>query len=426
MLTREQLQELIDLKLRYLLKAGEGGASQQYLSMSKMFDLAFFNFKLGLELSLLLDFNFIFNYGFDINLNYPFSYSFTDMLQDMAPELMMDIGIYGKSKYKYAKYTWYGQYGIAKYDIKRYISPERIPSDFLAPFHTLSSPQSSSQSSSSIDGRIPVRSGKHAWIHEAAYRLTYSYTSHYMRTFNNPLPHSQKLSESYGSYLARGASQPIPPAMFDLCCRLAEAFYMAGGLYDFSSYDMAYYYLEKAPIRFPKESPKEITDSDVPFYDLDRYDVATYDIYVRPDRIIWVDLRNMNMTRYDLALYDYARYGVGLRPPTDLIQQIIDYYKLMANPLWQGVLWVLSGERMVNNFTIERATQAHIERIVRAVVPKSQYALLPQYMAFAKELKYRRVTLGHATAEEVIEKYKDMGLDETLLKRIANRIFVGR
>ena len=414
MLTREQLQELIDLKLRYLLKAGERGASQQYLSMSKMFDLAFFDFKLALELSLLLDFNFVFNFNFDFNFNFPFYFSFGDLLM----ELTSLAGVYGVSKYGYSTYALYGQYGVGRYGIKQYAYPE-----FLAPDPSpTTSP--SSRNPSSNGRRIPVRSGRHAWIHEAAYRLTYSYTSHYMRTFNNPLPHSQKLSESYGSYLARGASQPIPPAMFDLCCRLAETFYMAGGFYDFNSYDMVYYYLEKAPIRFPKESPKEITESDIPFYDLDRYDVATYDIYVRPDRIIWVDLRNMNMTRYDLALYDYARYGVALRPPADLIQQIIDHYKLMANPLWQGVLWVLSGERMVNNFTIERAAQAHIEHIIRTVIPESQYALLPQYMAFAKELKYRRVTLGHATAEEVIGKYKAMGLDETLLRRIAEKMRV--
>ncbi|MEM4765464.1 MAG: hypothetical protein QXE85_00070 [Nitrososphaerota archaeon] len=424
MLTREQLQELIDLKLRYLLKAGERGASQQYLVMSKMFDLAFFDFKLALELSLLLDFNFVFNFDFDLNFNFPFTFSFRWMLKEMTPT----IAIYGKTAYGFSHYSIFAQFGVGRFGRKVYPGPEDFPPELLGgtPFSarelsTSPSPRIDPEPSTRV---IPVRSGRHAWIHEAAYRLTYSYTSHYMRTFNNPLPHSQKLSESYGSYLARGASQPIPPAMFDLCCRLAEAFYMAGGFYDFSSYDMAYYYLEKAPIRFPKESPKEITDSDVPFYDLDRYDVATYDIYVRPDRIIWVDLQNMNMTRYDLALYDYARYGVGLRPPADLIQQIIDYYKLMANPLWQGVLWVLSGERMVNNFTIERAAQAHIEHIVRTVIPESQYALLPQYMAFAKELKYRRVTLGHATAEEVIGKYKAMGLDETLLRRIAEKMRV--
>jgi len=412
MLTREQLQELIELKLKYLLKAGEKGARQQYLSMSKLFDLAFLNFKLALELSLLLDFNFIFNFNFNIDLNFPFYFSFIDLF----PEITIRVYFSGKSRYVYAIYTSYGQYGLGRYGIKQYVSPELLDPDPPTTAHE-STP-------SPKDGRIPVRSGKHAWIHEAAYRLTYSYTSHYMRTFNNPLPHSQKLSESYGRYLARGASQPIPPAMFDLCCRLAEAFYIAGGFYDFSSYDMSYYYLGKAPIRFPKSSPKEITDSDTPFYDLDRYNVATYDTYVRLDKIIWVDLENMNMTRYDLALYDYSRYSVGLRPPAQLIQQIIDNYKLMANPLWQGVLWVLSGERMVNNFTVKRTTQAHDEHIVRTTIPKSKYSQIPQYMAFAKELRYKRVTLGHATDDEVIEKYKSIGLDETLLRWIADKIAV--
>jgi hypothetical protein len=44
------------------------------------------------------------------------------------------------------------------------------------------------------------------------------------------------------------------------------------------------------------------------------------------------------------------------------------------------------------------------------------------YMAFAKELVYKAITLKVATNEQIILKYKELGLDESLLRSISKII----
>jgi hypothetical protein len=433
MLTREQFQELLEQKLTYLLKAGEKGASEQSLVMRVLGFHTLFDFKLSFEISLLLDLDFVFNFDFDLNWSFPLSWSFSEHYGEVYEQATGRCGVYGISRYGIDYYCSCNYYGKARYDKHIYCikGPEGIPismEEELAmiesrPFVALITNTTFGQAVNN-NKTVPIRTGKHAWAHHAAYRLTYTYTNHYGYGHNNPLPHSQTLEEGYYNYFSRGLSpEQVPRKLLDVSVRLVEAYYIAACWYDFNSYDIGRYYMERSPIRFPKDDPKQKTESDVPFYDYDRFDVARYDEYMRSDLILWIDLKEFSSARYDLALYDYHKYSIKMIPPGDAIQQVIDYYRLMINPIWVGVQWLKASENMIEGWFVNRARMAVDERMVEGLLPPEiAVTEKPRYVAFARELRYNQVTLGHATDEEIIAKYKRLGLREDLLRKIASLI----
>ncbi|MEM2607392.1 MAG: hypothetical protein QXH97_00235 [Candidatus Bathyarchaeia archaeon] len=360
-------------KLVYENKTGIDGASQQYKLLIALGNLPLFNFKLSLEFRFILDFTLILNFDFDFDINF-----------------YLDIPFPTKA-----------YYGSALYDVDVYDPP-----------HPEATP--------------PLRVGPHVWAENSIWRLSKLYSQHTTYMYNHDLTYARKQAKAYSRYFSRGLSPQIPEAIPDYAVRLAEAVYIAACWFDLNSFDLGRYSPIKTPLRFPKDDPLSITESDKPFYNYDTFDIAKFDEYLHPDRIIWVDADRPFLTRFDLAIFDYSKADLALRPPGMALKNAVENYRLRSDPLVTGTLWILASDRMWSNWVMHGVQQHDDSLRVKELVLRAGEPpiLVWAYIAFAKELKYNSITLKHAVKEEIISKYKTLGLNESLLRRISDVILV--
>jgi hypothetical protein len=367
-LPKDEILSIIrEAKKKYENKTGIEGASTQFKIMSNIFDLyGLFDFSLSLELRILLDLQL--NFNFDFNITFP----------DFLGFEKRKVAIYG-----------YGIYGVDVYD------PAIISSGGTE------------------------RSGTDIWAENVAWKLSYKYTSHYSHDYHNPFFHSQKVQKAYNEYF-KHSPYIFSEDVLDFAIRLAEAFYMASCWFDFNGFDMADFYPEKIPVRFPKEYGV----SNEPFFDYDKWDIATFDIYERDEFISWVDIDVLSSTLFDLALFDISKFDTRFIPKSDNIQKEIEDYKLRSNPAFNEYMWLKEMNNMAYKLSPHISRMMYNNELIKNFLSNkiTNPGQMAFYMAFAKELVYKAITLKVATNEQIILKYKELGLDESLLRSISKII----
>jgi hypothetical protein len=369
-LPKDEILSIIrEAKKKYENKTGIEGASTQFRIMNLIFDLyGLFDFSFSLELRILIDLQLNFNFDFDI--------TFPDFLR--AEKIR-------KARYGYAIYG------------EDYYDPEENPPVSIG------------------------RGGTDIWAENVAWKLSYKYTSHYGYTFHNPLWHSQKVQKSYNEYF-KHSPYIYAEELTDIVVRLAETFYMVSCWFDFNGFDLAQFYPEKIPIRFPKEYGV----SNEPYFDLDLWDIATFDTYERDEFINWVDIDKMSSTLWDLALFDISKFNVRFIPQSDNIQKELEDYKLRSNPAFNEYMWLKEMNDMAYKLSPHISRMMYNNELIKNFLSNklTNPGQMAFYMAFAKELVYKAITLKVATNEQIILKYKELGLDESLLRSIS-KIVIG-
>ena len=367
-LPKDEILSIIrEAKKKYENKTGIEGASTQFRIMNLIFDLyGLFDFCFSLELRILLDLQL--NFNFDFNITFP----------DFLGFEKRKVAIYG-----------YGIYGVDVYD------PAVV----------------------SLGGT--ERGGTDIWAENVAWKLSYKYTSHYSHDYHNPLWHSQRVQKAYNEYFKHSPPEFYEDAT-DFAIRLSEAFYEYSCWFDYSGFDMADFYPGKIALRFPKEYGV----SNEPYFDYDKWDIATFDTYERNEFIRWVDIDVISSTLWDLSLFDVSRFDMRLVPQSDNIQKEIEDYKLRSNPAFNEYMWLKEMNNMAYKLSPHISRMMYNSQLVKnflsnKLVNPGQMAF---YMAFAKELVYKAITLKVATNEQIILKYKELGLDESLLRSISKII----
>jgi len=377
------MEDLLKAKYRYERLTGVDGARPFYFTLDALQFLMLFNFELSLEIRLLLDFQFCFNFNFDFTFPFPFLLKpvYGPLTEEEKQQLLEE----GKVV---------GQYGVHCYD------PE------------------------TGDLKHGGRTGPQQGLEEAGWRLSYIYINHYEHGPHNPLWHARKMAKAYQKYFHASPEYLVTDEHLDSAERVAEAFYEAACWYDFNAYDMARYSTEILVFRFPKEEAPEGSIIDQPIYDYDYYDVATYDVYERPDALYIRPADVLSISLYDLNHYDLARYDFPLPLNPDGMDQEIEDYKLRSDPLVGGVIWVISGEDMRHKGLAHLASNWYDRLRVKDLVSNAGVPIMdiPNYYKFMLEYKYNAVTSKYADPEDIIKKYVELGLREDLLRRITQMI----
>ena len=384
--------KILDIKRKFEQKTGLEGALTLYDIYNKlMLDLVF-DFKLSLEFKIIIDTISVSDFGFDIGL---------------PP--MIPLPPVPEEKTRYG----FGRYGLFRYD------PEVPPPRYTPTV-------------------VQVFTGPDAWKEKAIYELTYKYTSHQAYYFNQSLAEALTRSRAYREYFSRSPEYELDERHLEYACRVAEFIYVAACWFDFNSFDLGRFWPGKVPLRFPKEHPEHEAPSDVPYFDLDLFDSGRFDEMHRLDVIIWLTDPFMTGTRFDLAIFDASRFDrifedeVGsltniahyLKTANlgEKLQTEVDDYRRRADALVAAVIWAITSDRFKANWVRHGVrmlnTAARISNVLQDVPVTMRFG----YQAFARELRTRAITLGHADEEQLIRKYVNLGLDEGVLRRIARMV----
>jgi hypothetical protein len=376
--------DIINIKRKFEEKTGIDGALTLYDIYNLLRLDMLFNFKLGLEFKFVLDFHLSFNFNFNLEIT--------------IPSLMFPKALYG-----------FAIYGIDKYD------PE-IPPPKYEPI------------------RVEVFRGPDAWKSKAIWNLTYKYTMHDSYYYNQALPDAEKRSRAYAEYFTRSPEYEVPGEALHFITRATEFIYTAACWFDFNSFDLGRFWPGKIPMRVPKDG---IT-TDEPYYDLDMFDSAKFDNMPRPDAIIWVSDPYMTAMRFDLAEYDYAKFDLLETGPEQGLTHMANYlrtasigeklqtemedYSVRSDPLVAGVIWIVTSDRFGPNWVRHGVRMLRNGQRIASILDEEVITNRAGYQAFARELRTRDTTLGKATIEQIIAKYVKMGLDESILRRIAGMV----
>jgi hypothetical protein len=158
-------------------------------------------------------------------------------------------------------------------------------------------------------------------------------------------------------------------------------------------------------------------------YDHGVYDHACYpgDVDEYPE--VW--LMVPNLTAYE-PLYNFSNYNYDIYYETavfdpNVLTNLMLSFRQNQNPLYRELLWFIGGERMSTLYTIHGKYQGDIRKNIEMALEGqiSSPMQIAYYYAFSLEYAYSRKFMQLVDAEKVIQKWINLGLNEALLRRVA-------
>jgi hypothetical protein len=124
---------------------------------------------------------------------------------------------------------------------------------------------------------------------------------------------------------------------------------------------------------------------------------------------------------YNIANYGYdVYYDIVVFDP-NIMTNVVSSFQETQNPIYRQLVWLTGSPRMQTMYAIHATYQHDVRsKIENALANRiSSPILISQYYAFALEYSYARKFMQLVTAQNVIQKYVKLGLDEALLNTIA-------
>jgi len=158
-------------------------------------------------------------------------------------------------------------------------------------------------------------------------------------------------------------------------------------------------------------------------YDHAVYERAFYPKTVAPYREILLLTPNLYCYQpvFDVANFDHDNFLDVVVFDENILYDIIESFKQTQQPLYRQLVWLKGSERMKVMYAVQASYQHETTtKIVNAFTDRvSSPIQLGQLYAFAMDYAYQRKFMRLVEAENVIERYKRLGLEESLLRQVA-------